>query len=220
MKKIRWTKEAHQSLSYACLVYLPKGYDENAGKKWPLVVYLHGAGERGDNLDVVACNGLAQRIRDGEEFPFVLVAPQCPDNTQWVVHVDALNLFLDDMLQKLNVDENRVYLTGLSMGGMGTWFWAMESPERFAAIVPVCGMAPAWNAASLKNVPVWAFHGEVDGVIPVRESIDMVEAINAAGGSAKLTVYEGVNHDSWVQAYGEKELYTWLLSHSLPETGK
>lgn len=191
------------------LLYRPPGYERR--KPWPLVLFLHGMGERGTDLALVPVHGLARRIAAGDEFPFVAVMPQCPPDSFWHEQLDALEALLDHTQETLNVDTRRVYLTGLSMGGFGTWLLAAHCPQRFAAIAPVCGGGIPWTAARLKDVPVWAFHGSQDTLVHPRESKRMVQAVKDAGGTARLTLYPGVGHDSWTQAYANPKLYSWLL---------
>ena len=128
-----------------------------------------------------------------------------------IEHIMAL---IDETVENYSIDQNRVYLTGLSMGGYGTWTIASSYPQRFAAIAPVCGGGQPYLARSLKNIPVWAFHGAMDSVVPLQQSQMMVDAVNRAGGNAKLTVYPEADHDSWTATYNNDELYEWLLSHS------
>ena len=192
------------------LLYLPDGYDADEAKKWPLVVFLHGAGERGDDLAKVKVHGPARYVAEGKSYPFILVAPQCADRQWWDPQV--ILEWVDRLTQSLQVDPDRVYLTGLSMGGFGTWSTAALAPDRFAAIAPVCGGGEPETAAQFKNLPVWAFHGGKDPVVPVNLSKDMVDAINEAGGDAKLTIYPDAGHDSWTETYENPEFYEWLLS--------
>jgi len=206
--KTKFTKTV--SLKY--YVYLPEGYDSSK-KKWPLVMFLHGAGERGDDLNLLKIHGPVMQVDKGQKFPFILVAPQCPDGSWWTEHLDDLNSLLDLVEAKYSVDKKRVYLTGISMGGEGTWKLAMSHPDRFAAIVPICGKGNPWLAYRLKDVPVWAFHGDKDSVIPVSESINMEKALKDLKAEVKLTLYPGVDHNSWTQTYDNPEVYEWLLSH-------
>lgn len=198
-----------RQLSLPYLLYRPAGYERR--KPWPLVMFLHGMGERGTDLARVPLHGLAKHLAAGEAFPFVAVMPQCPPDSFWHEQLDALEALLDHAAATLNVDTRRVYLTGLSMGGFGTWLLAARCPQRFAAIAPVCGGGILWTAERLKDLPVWAFHGSKDEVVHPRESKLMVQAVKAAGGTARLTMYPGVGHDSWTQAYANPKLYTWLL---------
>ena len=197
------------SLNY--LLWLPADYKKDKSKTFPVMIFLHGSGERGENLDLVKKNGPPSFVENRPDFPFILISPQCPEGTWWVI--EDLQAMLEKLLDKYRIDRSRIYLTGLSMGGFGTWSWACKYPDQFAAIAPVCGGGDAIFADELKNVPVWAFHGEVDPVVPVKRSVEMVETVNTNGGSAKMTVYPGVGHDSWVNAYNDEELYKWLLSN-------
>lgn len=194
------------------LLYLPKDYGKTQDK-WPLMIFLHGAGERGSDLNKVKVHGPPKLVERGKDFPFIIVSPQCPAGQWWPTKVETVMALIDEIVEKYNVDESRIYLTGLSMGGYGTWAIACAQPDRFAAIVPICGGGQPYLAARLKDVPVWAFHGEKDPVVPVHESQRMVAVVNAAGGNARLTVYPDAQHDSWTQAYDNPDLYTWLLSH-------
>lgn len=205
------TRDVTLQLDY--LIYLPDDYGK-AEKQWPLMIFLHGVGERGHDLNKVKAHGPAKLVEQGKKLSFIVVSPQCPDNAWWPYIGDRVNALIDDVLEHYSVDENRVYLTGLSMGGYGTWAISGMYPQRFAAIAPICGGGVPFTAFNLKNVPVWAFHGDKDPVVPLSQSQDMVNAVKQVGGDAKLTVYPGVGHDSWTQTYSNDELYEWLLSHS------
>jgi predicted peptidase len=179
-----------------------------------LLVFLHGAGERGSNLDKVKQHGPPKLVTAGKDMPFIVVSPQCPNRLWWPSLSERVKALIDEVVEKYDVDESRIYLTGLSMGGFGTWSISCTYPERFAAIAPVCGGGKTFVAECLKNVPVWAFHGANDIVVNPSESQRMVEAINEAGGDAKMTLYPDTGHDSWTKTYNNEELYRWLLSHS------
>jgi predicted peptidase len=204
-------KEVTLTLDGQYLLYLPEGYAES-DKAWPLLMFLHGIGERGSDLDRVKTHGPAKRIAEGEEFPFIVVSPLCADDQWWSPLL--LNAILDKVMAEHRVNEDRVYLTGLSMGGFGTWDLAVDSPERFAAIAPICGRGNPYAADRIKDLPVWVFHGARDEVIPVIESKAMVDALRFVGASPRLTVYPEAGHDSWTETYENPELYEWLLSHS------
>lgn len=193
-------------------LYLPPDYHSQPEKRWPLVIFLHGAGERGHDLTRIRVHGYAKRIAAGEDFPFILAAPQIDGLTYWGNYIESLNHFLDELLATLRIDPLHVCLTGLSMGGTGTWMWAIANPERFASIVPMGGTGVCWAAGNL-NMPVWAFHGELDDVCPPDESVRMVERINQSGGNAKLTIYEGYGHDCWTDAYMRQDLLEFILSN-------
>ncbi len=200
------------TLPYA--VYLPEGYENDESKQWPLLIFLHGAGERGNDLQAVYRHGPLREVREGREFPFVVIAPQIDGQHYWACYAETLNTMLDGWLKEYRIDPARVYLTGLSMGGTGTWMWGMMNPERFAAVMPICGTGICWCAGNLKDVPVWVFHGDADVTVPIEESYSMVERLNACGGQVTLTVYEGYGHDSWTDTYCREDVYEWLLSHT------
>lgn len=191
------------------LLFLPEGYDK-ADKPLPLIIFLHGAGETGSDLNLVKKHGPPKIVETKKDFPFVVVSPQAP-SFGW--RVETLNALLDDVLAKHKVDPDRVYLTGLSMGGYGTWAWAGANPERFAAIVPICGGGNVKDAAKLKDLPIWVFHGAKDNAVNIKQSEQMVDAIKKAGGDPKFKVYPEAGHDSWTETYDNPELYTWLVQH-------
>lgn len=193
------------------LLWLPADYKKEKNSTFPLLIFLHGSGERGDSIELVKKHGPPSFVENRSDFPFITVSPQCPIGTWW--NIEDLQQMLEQLLLIYRIDKSRIYLTGLSMGGFGTWSWACKFPEQFAAIAPVCGGGDLQFADELKSTPVWAFHGESDDVVPVKRTVEMVEAVNANGGSAKMTIYPGVGHDSWVNAYNEEELYKWLLQH-------
>lgn len=213
-------KQVTTTVSLRYLRYLPKGYGENPERKWPLMLFLHGAGERGSNIELVKKHGPPKLIEQGREYPFIIVSPQCPSGVWWTEMTDALVALLDDVQAKYAVDPNRVYLTGLSMGGFGSWTLGCRHPERFAALAPICGGGEWYLAERLKNVPVWVFHGAQDPVVALRESQEMVTALERAGGNVRLTIYPDAGHDSWTEAYNDPKLYEWFLSHRRNEEKK
>jgi predicted peptidase len=189
------------------LLYLPKDYD---GKKsWPVLLFLHGAGERGDNLDVVKKHGPPKLIDGGKQFPFIVVSPQCPNGHWW--EPSELGMLLDEIVEKYKVDQDRIYLSGLSMGGFGTWTLAAQTPQRFAAIVPICGGGDPTKARRIAHIPTWVFHGGKDPVVPLDMSQKMVDSLKKNGSSVKFTIYPEAGHDSWTEAYNSAALYEWLL---------
>ena len=205
-------KTISRTISCQYLLFLPAGYGEKE-QEWPLMLFLHGAGERGDDLEQVKLHGPPKVVEKKKDFPFILVSPQCPEDKWWPNEVDMLTNLLDDIVERYEVDEKRIYLTGLSMGGYGVWRLVTEEPERFAAAAPICGGGIPALAEKFKDVPVWAFHGAKDNVVPLKESEDMVNALKACGGHVKLTVYPEAEHDSWTKTYNKEELYRWFLSH-------
>jgi len=212
-EELAFAKTITKDLSLGYLLFLPEGYGED-GKKWPLMMFLHGAGERGSNLNLVKKHGPPKIVEKRKDFPFIVVSPQCPEEDWWTEKTEDLIHLLDEIEGRYDVDTERVYLTGLSMGGYGTWTLGPKYPERFAAIVPICGGGKRFFARRLRDVPVWAFHGGKDNVVPVSESEEMVNAVKRAGGDARLTVYPDAGHDSWTATYDNPELYEWLLGHS------
>lgn len=212
--KHTWNSDKHFNFKY--VQYLPTDYDPT--EKYPLVFFLHGAGERGEDLDVAMRYGFMQHVREsGAEYPFIFVAPQCPDNKYWGCYTESLIAFLEEKIEELPIDTNRVYLTGLSMGGTGTWMLAMACPEKFAAIAPICGSGITWNARILKDIPIMVYHGDRDGCVPIDESLHMIGAVNKNGGNAHIKVLFNTDHDAWVAAYKGDELWKWLLSHNLKD---
>lgn len=208
-----------KTLSCQYLLFLPEGYGEKQ-QSWPMILFLHGAGERGDDLRKVKKHGPPKIVKNKKDFPFIVVSPQCPKDDWWPEKVEVLIHLLDDIVARYYVDTERSYLTGLSMGGYGTWALAAAYPDRFAAIAPICGGGKRLMAHRLEDVPVWAFHGAKDKVVPVKESEEMVNAIKARGGNARLTVYPDAGHDSWTETYNNKELYDWFLKHRKNKTKK
>ena len=205
-------QSVHQSeaagLQY--LKYLPRDYEADT-QDFPLLLFLHGGGETGDNIELVKKHGPPKLVDRGKEFPFIVISPQNPENKLW--NDAALKQLIDEVIDEHQVDESRIYLTGMSRGGFGTWRMAIQHPEMFAAIVPICGGGTPSYAHWLKDVPVWAFHGVKDRVIPLSSTVAMVEALQQAEGNVKLTTYPDTGHDSWTATYNNPAVYDWLLSH-------
>ncbi|WP_166820250.1 carboxylesterase family protein [Thalassoroseus pseudoceratinae] len=201
--------EAKVPVELDYLLYLPKDYEKQ--DSWPLLLFLHGAGERGSNLDLVKVHGPPKMIANGHEFPFIVASPQCPKGKRWVP--TPLMALIADLESRYKVDSDRIYVTGLSMGGFGTWSLASYAPDRFAAIAPICGGGERWAARNMTKLPIWAFHGTADRAVPVERSEQMIEALKKVGGSPKLTLYPDVGHDSWTRTYENPKLYEWLLQH-------
>jgi predicted peptidase len=211
-------KQVH--LSY--LLHLPEDYASDADERWPLILFLHGMGERGDDLELVKLHGIPKIVEERDDVPFIAVSPQCPDLTVWSDHVEALDALLREIEGRYRVDPERIYLTGLSMGGYGAWHMATLHPDRFAAVVPICGGGHVGHGfpervAALKDVPVWAFHGAKDPVVPLGESQKLVDVLKESGGNVRFTVYPDAEHDSWTRTYDNPELYDWLLEQRLGE---
>ena len=196
-----------ESLEY--LIDFPEDYKE--GKRYPVVVFLHGAGTRGNDIAVLERNSFMAVNKRYSEFSFITVAPHCKEGV-WFDHFETLKRFVLAVANADYADASRIYLVGNSMGGYGTWQLGMSMPETFAAIIPICGGGMYWNAHTLVNVPVWAFHGDRDSIVSCDESKKMVDAVNRAGGCAKLKIYTNTDHDSWTATYNNREVFEWLLS--------
>jgi len=205
-------KKGDKKASIHYCLFLPESYKKS--KTWPLMLFLHGAGERGDDLELVKKWGPPKRVGQEKDFPFVVVSPQCPKGTFW--DVAQLHALVEHVAKTQKIDRTRMYCTGLSMGGYGTWALVAKYPKLFAAAVPICGGGNPATAKHLTDIPIWAFHGEADSVVPAIQSTAMVEAIKKLGGEkAKMTIYPDVNHNSWSKTYANQEVYDWLLSHRL-----
>lgn len=210
----------------------PKNYDAN--KKYPLVLFFHGAGERGADNAKQLVHGMQDFASDGimESYPAFVLAPQCPEGLQWVdtpwtadehtmpekpTQPMRQSLDLVAALQKeFSIDANRIYVTGLSMGGFGTWDAIQRRPELFAAAAPVCGGGDKALASKIKHIPLWVFHGDKDTVVKPNRSRDMIAALEAAGGKARYTEYKDVAHNSWSATYRDPAFYEWLFAQKKP----
>ena len=189
--------------------YSPK----NRGEGLPIIIQLHGAGERGNggaDLSLVDVHGFSKVISE-KDYPCIFIMPQCPNGTFWAAKVESIVSFAEFLINKYAADPERIYLTGLSMGGYGTWFTAMARPDLFAAIAPVCGGGMAWNAGVL-TMPVWAFHGAEDKSVDVFHSDDMVARMKKHDLDVRYSRFDGVGHDVWKKTYDE-ELLNWFLQH-------
>lgn len=205
----------HVQLRY--LLWLPNGYDDVAAQPWPLILFLHGSGERGDDLVRVMDHGLPQRLSQDLALPAIVAAPQCPLASDWTLQDDALLALLDELCTTYAADQRQIYLTGLSMGGRGAWRLAASNSHRFAALVPICGRRPdgvrsAETLRPLCDLPIWVFHGAQDQVVPVEEGDEMVAALRTCGADVRYTRYPDIGHNAWTPAYAEPELYTWMFS--------
>ena len=190
--------------------YLPKAAKPAAG--WPLLVFLHGSGERGTDLELLKKHGPPKLVGQKPELEsFFMLAPQCPKTRWW--DTVAVKDLIDQTLASQPIDRSRIYITGISMGGFATWTLLKEHPDFMAAAVPICGAGDPAAAAQFKNVPIWAFHGDKDTSVPVQGSILMVDALKKEKGNIKFTLYEGVTHDCWTRTFDNPDLYSWLLEH-------
>lgn len=224
--EVRVFKSGGGSLPYRML--RPKDYD--ASKKYPLVMFYHGAGERGVDNNIQLVHGMNDFASDDimEKYPCFVIAPQCPTGQQWVdapwsddSHTMKKNPtaplrqsleLITSLQQEFSIDENRLYVTGLSMGGFGTWEVIQRHPNMFAAAVPVCGGGDPTYAREIAHLPIWAFHGDADTAVKPLRSRDMIAAIKQAGGDPKYTEYPGVGHNSWAATYANRDMYAWLFA--------
>lgn len=198
---------------YSYWTLLPDGYGKEQGS-WPAILFLHGAGERGNDLDLIKKYGPPRIAEESRNFPLIVIAPQCPRNKVWAN--DQLTALLDEAIDQYEIDRDRIYLTGISMGGAGVWKLASAHPDRFAAIAPICGYSydPS-QVLSLTKTPVWVFHGAKDDVVPVVESERIVNMLRQNGGTVKFTVYPDAGHaEAWEIAYSDWNLYDWFLQHT------
>ena len=200
-------KCAFEGLRY--VVRYPENFDKN--KVYPVLVFLHGAGTIGNDIEKLCGNPFFGHV-DRPDFPCVIFAPQCDEGKVWYDKIEKLCAFCEMIKALPFVDVTRFYLTGNSMGGYGAWQLAMSMGSTFAAVIPVCGGGMYWNASKLKTTPVWAFHGAKDHIVFCEESEKMVNAVNAKGGNAKLTIYPENTHNSWDDTYGNPEVWAWMLS--------
>jgi predicted peptidase len=193
---------------YPGLLFLPEHYGEQP--RWPLLLYLHGAIERGDDLERAAATGPPKEIRAGHALPLIVLAPLLPADQRWEPR--RLRAVLDAVAARERVDPERVYVTGKSLGGFGVWALAAAYPRRFAALVPVAAAGDPSTVCTLAAVPVWAFHNRDDPVVAVSKDEASIKAFERCGGTARLTVLPAGGHDAWTAAYAKPELYDWLLA--------
>jgi predicted peptidase len=194
----------------AYVVYVPRDYTPH--KAWPLIMFLHGMGERGsDGLQQTQVS-IATAIRwHADRFPCLVVMPQCPGDVHWDKAADDIDTALANTRSEYNVDPDRIYLTGLSMGGFATWSYGAHRLDVYAALMPICGGGDPNDAPRLAKAPIWAFHGADDKTVPPQRSREMVEAVKKAGGKINYTEYPGVPHNSWDKTYDDPEAIKWLL---------
>ncbi len=197
------------------LLYVPHSYAQDASSDWPLILFLHGSEQRGDDPALLQNFTLLTFAEKTGDFPFVAVIPQCPPNVHWSPGI--VKVVLDSVESMLRIDLDRVYLTGFSMGGYGTWQTAAAFPHTFAAIAPICGMSDLPEVPRLAGIPIWAFHGAQDANVPVTESLKMIDTLRKSGADARLTVYPDLAHDCWTMTYRDSRIYLWFLDHSLSE---
>lgn len=205
---------------YNYVLYLPEGYDpDDKETKWPVIYFLHGIGERGDDLNELLSYGVPKYIMETGSLDAIMIAPQCPGNSHWADTNDEepkLKAFIEENLEKYNIDPDRMYLTGLSMGGRGTWKQALAMPDTFAAIAVVCGRTNSYDFSGILDMPIWMFHGAIDDTVPFKNVNLIVEKLCGQGHEYfKLTVYPFLSHDTWTPAYSRPDLYEWLFTQNL-----
>lgn len=211
-KEIQLTKRVN--LQY--LLHVPKASNDSTTRKWPLIVFLHGRDLRGDNLERLKVRGIPHLIEDNSDFPFIVLSPQCPSYYIWPFVFDGIMALIEELQTRYPVDVKRIYLTGLSMGGFAAWDLAMEYPDYFAAIAPVCAGGSQERVDVLLHTPVWAFHGAKDEVVPVDQAANIVNRLKQLGGDAQLTIFPEGGHDISMETYRDSNLYSWFLEHARP----
>ncbi|WP_206170827.1 prolyl oligopeptidase family serine peptidase [Phragmitibacter flavus] len=211
LKPQSFEAEFVQKLGYHYLLAMPEGYEADEAKKWPLLVFLHGAGERGSDLELLKKHGPPKLLAAGKKLEAIVVCPQVPAGEAWNPH--GVKALVDKLVKEFRVDESRVYLTGISMGGFGTWETILEYPETFAAAAPGCGGAGIGilKFDRIKELPLWIFHGEADTVVPVAYTTSAQVRLKDSKG-LKVTIYPGVGHDSWTQTYDNPEFWAWIFA--------
>lgn len=208
--------EVRDSDGFNHLLFLPANKEQEIDGKLPLIISLHGIGERGNDLQQLKGDGLAKILDGDTSFPFIVISPQCPLSTEWYYtnenNIDKMRALIDDSVNRWNIDTNRIYITGFSMGGIGAWYYMINLPEYFAAGAPIAFRGDGWSPCSAKNIPVWGFHGKNDSVIPYAKAELLVDQFRNCNGEIKFTVYDDLGHNAWTRAYSNQELYSWFLT--------
>lgn len=215
-RKIKSDIIEKNNISLDYLFYLPEDYKNDKDKKWPTILFLHGMGERGDDLELVKIHGIPKIVNSKKDFQFIAISPQCPIDFVWRDEemLIALESLLLKIIKNFRVDKSRLYVTGLSMGGRGTWAIAAYRPDLFAAAAPICGGGDPLTASRLTKLPFWVFQGALDEVHFPKESEIMIKSLKNKGGEVRYTLYPELHHDSWTITYDNSELYKWFLSKS------
>jgi len=214
------SNENPKDVHYHYLSYLPKDYRADPEKKWPLIIYLHGGSDRGTDLKKLYASGIPDQIYRGREFPFIILSPQCPEHIRWSTD-NWFENFFKEVTSKYRIDTNRVYLTGVSLGGSGTWYIAIKYKDKFAAIAPISGFTSHMdyidkNIDQLMDMPIWAFHGKIDLVVPFDETERIIKKLRGKNAELKFSVEPEVGHWIHWQVYPNQELYDWFLKHTKP----
>jgi predicted peptidase len=209
---------AQQKVAIRYLLFTPANYSADGEQRWPLLLFLHGSGERGDDLELVKKHGppkLVEQEAHRTSWPFITVSPQCPKDSRW--NAAELAKLVEHVANTYRVDRRRIYVTGLSMGGSGTWSLLAEKPGLFAAAMPICGKGDPSTANKIAKTPVWIFVGRRDKQETVENCGVMDKAIRAAGGNSQVTYYDDLPHDCWTVTYDNPAVWKWLLTHQLAE---
>jgi predicted peptidase len=213
-------QQAYRSAGLNYQFYTPARYEPASGIKLPLIVFLHGSGERGDEPELVKKFGLPKELDKWDDFPFLVLSPQCPADQRWLQTAPDVIKLLDEIIEKYGVDRARIYLCGFSMGGEGTWYMAVKYKDRFAAIAPVAGRIPRQDnfldrLCTIKDLPVWVFHGTDDEAVPFENSQKLYETLKDCGGNVQFTSYQGFGHgETSDRAFSDKALYEWFLRYT------
>lgn len=209
--------EVRDSKGFNYLLFMPSNKEEEINGKLPLIIFLHGIGELGNDLQILKREGLPKILDGDTSFPFIVISPQCPSSTEWYYtnenNISKMKDMIEDAIERYPIDPDRIYLTGLSMGGIGTWYFLVNLPQYFAAAAPIAFRSDGWSPCSAKDIPIWGFHGSSDSVIPLSKAQSLVDQFRNCGGSIEFTIYENVGHDSWTRTYNNRNLYSWFLNN-------
>ena len=220
-----YDKKLNNKIGY--LLYLPFNYYKSKKSRYPLIIYIHGTGSQGTNLLLLKRDTLPKLVEQKKDFPFIVISPQYELSKDYSVDnglsIESFKEFYNCIIKKYKVDINRVYLTGASFGGYMTWNIAINYPDKFAAIVPVCGFGVVENLykyahlpknlINIKNLPIWVFHGAKDSEVPIKQSEIIVNELKKIGNDVKFTIYPDLDHDCWTVTYHNEELYKWFLKN-------
>jgi predicted peptidase len=213
-------EEVYDPATLNYLLFMPRDTTARIAGKFPLILSLHGIDERGSDLWRVKGDGLPKILDGNAQFPFIVISPQCPSSTEWYYNGGVqllLNKLIDSAIARYPVDTQRIYLTGFSMGGIGTLDLAIRYPQRFAALLPIAfRIEPGWDLCAIKDIPLWGFHGELDNVIPLAGAQSVITALKVCRADPTFTIYTDLYHDSWTRTYATPAVYDWLLTKVQP----
>lgn len=213
---LNFNEVSNVKLNSNYLLYIPPAYLEKKNEKWPLIVMLHGSGERGCSPKHLSKFGPFQAAQRQRDFPFLVLGPVCPKGHWWSDATTTLSVMglIDNIVSQYNVDPNRIYLTGFSMGGFGTWDYAIQFPRKFAAIAPICGGGNPYRVSRIRHLPVMVFHGKNDKKVPFWQAQQMALTLSKMGGNVKFMMYPNTGHYIWQKVYEKPSLYSWFLQHN------